>query len=270
MSSRNPFERDILSQPEGLRALAATLDAMPGTLDGLTLERYERVVLTGMGASLYALYPVWLSLVERGYPAWWVDSGELMQEAPGLLRGRTLVWAASQSAPQRGSGDARRSPAQGRASSGSARRHERPGQPARRGWALARRDRCGHRARGRHPHLREHARRERDRGARAHRRNPGRDDRANDARGACDRRRCRTLARALRRGAWRPRRRDRTRAASDDDHRARRLARQRPRGLPRNQGGRQAPDRGHERGAVPSRPDRARRRARELHPTRVG
>lgn len=97
MSSRNPFERDILSQPEGLRAFAATLDAMPGTLDGLTLERYERVVLTGMGASLYALYPVWLSLVERGYPAWWVDSAELMQQAPGLLRGRTLVWAASQS-----------------------------------------------------------------------------------------------------------------------------------------------------------------------------
>ena len=97
MSDRNPFEQDIHSQPEGLRAFAATLDAMPGTLDGLTLERYERVVLTGMGASLYALYSVWLSLVERGYPVWWVDSAELMHEAPGLLRGRTLVWAASQS-----------------------------------------------------------------------------------------------------------------------------------------------------------------------------
>jgi glutamine---fructose-6-phosphate transaminase (isomerizing) len=97
MSNRTPFEQDILSQPEGLRAFVATLDAMPGTLMGLELESYERVVLTGMGASLYALYPVWLSLVERGYPVWWVDSAELMHEAPGLLRGRTLVWAASQS-----------------------------------------------------------------------------------------------------------------------------------------------------------------------------
>ena len=173
MSSRNPFERDILSQPEGLRAFAATLDAMPGTLDGLTLERYERVVLTGMGASLYALYSVWLSLVERGYPAWWVDSAELMQEAPGLLRGRTLVWAASQS---------------GRSAEVvtlvEALRRDAPqadllavtndrGSPLGEGWALGRRDRGGHRARGRHPHLREHARGEHDHGARALRRSPG-------------------------------------------------------------------------------------------------
>jgi glucosamine--fructose-6-phosphate aminotransferase (isomerizing) len=97
MNDPNPFEQDILSQPEGLRVFASKLASLPGALEGLVLDGYERVVLTGMGASLYALYPVWLRLVERGYPVWWVDSAELMHEAPGLLRAGTLVWAASQS-----------------------------------------------------------------------------------------------------------------------------------------------------------------------------
>jgi glucosamine--fructose-6-phosphate aminotransferase (isomerizing) len=50
-----------------------------------------------MGGSLYASYPIWLSLAAAGVPALWVDTAELIHHAPGLLTPRTLLWLFSQS-----------------------------------------------------------------------------------------------------------------------------------------------------------------------------
>ena len=97
MEIRTPFEQDILSQPEGLRSLAGSLDALRRATHGLDLTSFERIVLTGMGASHYATYSAWLALVAAGYPAWWIDTAELVHDAPGLLQPDTLIVAASQS-----------------------------------------------------------------------------------------------------------------------------------------------------------------------------
>src|ERR1700680_5077125 len=93
--NENPFVADIRSQAEGLRrALGGDTARSVAALAG---ARYDRIVLSGMGASLFALYPAWLACVQAGLPAWWIDTGELLHNAQGLLTGNTLLFLTSQS-----------------------------------------------------------------------------------------------------------------------------------------------------------------------------
>lgn len=95
----NIYMQDILSQPEALQAALRRLDLT--NLDELTLRvqsgAYDRIILTGMGASFYGLYPAWLHLVQGGLPAHWIDCAELLHYSWPLINRRTLVWAVSQS-----------------------------------------------------------------------------------------------------------------------------------------------------------------------------
>jgi glucosamine--fructose-6-phosphate aminotransferase (isomerizing) len=87
---------DIRGQAEALQAL---LDAPPRAevLDALASRHFDRIVLSGMGASHFANHAVWRDLAAAGAPAWWVETGELLHGADGLVTGRTLVWLTSQS-----------------------------------------------------------------------------------------------------------------------------------------------------------------------------
>jgi len=92
-----PYVTDILAQPDGLRALVRS---RPGTAaaSGLALRQpHERIVLTGMGASLFALCPAWMALVRAGRTAWLVETAQLLHDVPELLSPRTLLIVASQS-----------------------------------------------------------------------------------------------------------------------------------------------------------------------------
>lgn len=95
----NPYVQDILSQPEALRNALANFD--PSSFDRLKHAvhdgQFDRIVLTGMGASLYAAYPTWLALANAGLPALWVDTAELIHHTPRLITPRTLYWLFSQS-----------------------------------------------------------------------------------------------------------------------------------------------------------------------------
>lgn len=95
----NPYLLDILSQPQALRlALARTdLSSLDALAQALAAGRFDHIVLTGMGASYYGLYPAWLHLAAAGLPAAWVDAAELVHHAPAFVTGRTLLWIASQS-----------------------------------------------------------------------------------------------------------------------------------------------------------------------------
>ncbi len=95
----NPYTQDILSQPEALRTALARFDATPLQELAQSIRQgvFERLVLTGMGASFYAAYPAWLQLIQSGLPAYWLDAAELIHHASGLLHGRTLLWVCSQS-----------------------------------------------------------------------------------------------------------------------------------------------------------------------------
>jgi len=89
-----PYERDIGDQAEAL--LAFSQSATPPALTRLLRGRYDRIVLTGMGSSHFAALPSWRRLADAGYPAWWADSGQLL-DSPGLITPGTLLIATSQS-----------------------------------------------------------------------------------------------------------------------------------------------------------------------------
>lgn len=91
------YVTDIRAQPQALQAL---LDRSPGEAAQQLLGRlskFDRVIMTGMGASLHAQYPAFLALAAAGLPVWWIETSELLGEARGLLTARSLLWITSQS-----------------------------------------------------------------------------------------------------------------------------------------------------------------------------
>lgn len=94
-----PFLSDILSQPKGLEDVVNGYD--PAQMDSLREKlaggAFDRVIITGMGASTFATYPAWLLLAQAGIPAYWMDTSELLAYAPGMVTPRTLLWVVSNS-----------------------------------------------------------------------------------------------------------------------------------------------------------------------------
>jgi len=95
--AESAYAADILSQPDCLRRVrmgevASSLQQVVGSLG-----RFTRIVLTGMGASHAALRPLWLSLIGKGYPAWLLESSEVLASALPLVDRSTLLIVASQS-----------------------------------------------------------------------------------------------------------------------------------------------------------------------------
>ena len=88
------FERDIHAEAAALR----DFDHAPYSqlLSMLLRCSYQRIVLTGMGSSHYAALPSWRRLAAAGRPAWWIDSGQLL-DSPQLITDDTLLIATSQS-----------------------------------------------------------------------------------------------------------------------------------------------------------------------------
>ena len=85
---------DILDQP---RALREALRAHRGLAPLLGPGDRRRVVLAGMGASHFAAYPAFLSLLRRGAAAVWIEAGELLHFAPEALGPGTVAVLVSQS-----------------------------------------------------------------------------------------------------------------------------------------------------------------------------
>jgi len=95
----NPYILDILSQPESLQSALEKFDAAPLApfAKAIRNNEFDRILITGMGGSLYGSYPVWLLLAHAGLPALWVDTAELIHHTPGLITPKTLLWIFSQS-----------------------------------------------------------------------------------------------------------------------------------------------------------------------------
>ncbi len=95
-----PYLSDLLDQPVALRAVRTTLAACAplGELAaGLRSGRFRRVVLTGMGSSLHALYPVHLQLSAAGLASFWIETSELLLGYGPLYASDTLLVVVSQS-----------------------------------------------------------------------------------------------------------------------------------------------------------------------------
>jgi glutamine---fructose-6-phosphate transaminase (isomerizing) len=95
----NPYILDILSQPTAVKTALEHFNPAPLAPLAAAVQRgdFDRIVLTGMGGSLYACYPIWQMLAAAGLPAVWVDTAELIHHTPGLVTPKTLLWLFSQS-----------------------------------------------------------------------------------------------------------------------------------------------------------------------------
>lgn len=97
--NNNLYTEDILSQPDVLEEALSSLqlESLKPVKKLLANGEIDRVIITGMGASFYGVYPAWLLLSQAGLPAFWVDLAELYYHARGLVTPRTLLWVVSQS-----------------------------------------------------------------------------------------------------------------------------------------------------------------------------
>jgi glucosamine--fructose-6-phosphate aminotransferase (isomerizing) len=94
------YLRDILDQPRALEATrdeTINPDALLPIVQQLKQGILKRVVLTGMGSSFYALYPLHLFLSSRGCVTLVVETSELVHYLPHLLDPANLIIAVSQS-----------------------------------------------------------------------------------------------------------------------------------------------------------------------------
>ena len=94
------YLQDILEQPDALRnALAGLAESTPRTdvARKLNAGEFQRVVLTGMGTSLHALYPLHLALSRHGLASFWIETAELLLGFEALFRPDTLLVVVSQS-----------------------------------------------------------------------------------------------------------------------------------------------------------------------------
>jgi len=103
MSSRiiaGNYLADLLAQPDVLRGVIGKLnstqiDAALGK--GLRNGSFRRVLLTGMGSSLHALYPLHRALSGAGITSHWVETAELLLGFEPLYSRETLLIGVSQS-----------------------------------------------------------------------------------------------------------------------------------------------------------------------------
>lgn len=95
----SPYVSDILTQVQALRRALSRFD--PESLERVSMAikdgAFDRVILTGMGASFYALYPTWLYLTRFDLPVMWVDTAELLHYARHQITKKSLIWIVSQS-----------------------------------------------------------------------------------------------------------------------------------------------------------------------------
>jgi len=94
------YLQDVLDQPRTIRDTASTLKTsqkLNRFAQGLSPKAYQRIVLTGMGGSFHILNPLYLKLVELGFPVVMAETSELIYFTPRLLNDRTLLVVVSQS-----------------------------------------------------------------------------------------------------------------------------------------------------------------------------
>src|SRR5678816_3757391 len=75
------YLRDLLKQPESVRNTLSQLRPVPAleqVARDLASGRFRRIVLTAMGGSYHALYPLYLQLVNRRWPVILVETSELL------------------------------------------------------------------------------------------------------------------------------------------------------------------------------------------------
>ena len=96
----NDYVHDVLDQPRALQATLTALhipESFPSLLQRLERGEWRRIVLTGMGSSFWALYPLHMQLVANGFASILLETSELLYYFPKLFDRETLMMVVSQS-----------------------------------------------------------------------------------------------------------------------------------------------------------------------------
>lgn len=96
----SPYLNDILHQPDAIQKTLDSLMAnreLASLLQSSQANAQRRIVLTGMGSSYHALYPLLYRLLQAGLNAQLIETSELLYHAPALLDLRPLLVVVSQS-----------------------------------------------------------------------------------------------------------------------------------------------------------------------------
>lgn len=97
----NRYLEEIFEQPYALRRAVDGYSQPEAQLQPLsnwiTSGKIDHVILTGMGASLYSCYPLWLTLSMGKIPATLWDTSELINFGSDILTPKTLLIVVSQS-----------------------------------------------------------------------------------------------------------------------------------------------------------------------------
>lgn len=94
------YLRNLLQQPQAIQKTWESLRRSPAldSVERLLSERkFERLILTGMGSSYFALHPLALEAALHSWTPVLMETSELVHYYPHLLRQSTLVIAVSQS-----------------------------------------------------------------------------------------------------------------------------------------------------------------------------
>jgi glutamine---fructose-6-phosphate transaminase (isomerizing) len=94
-----PYITDILNQPDALRLALSNYvpEKLDGVIESLAHGAYQRIVMTGMGASFTVNYPARLILSQLDTPVSLIETSELIHYAPHTVNEKTLLWIVSQS-----------------------------------------------------------------------------------------------------------------------------------------------------------------------------
>ena len=95
----NAYINDILSQSNALTSLADKINhkEIVELKKRIQNDEFDRIIISGMGASYYAGYPAYLLLSQLPIPVMYVNTAELVNYLPGQISSRTLLWLNSQS-----------------------------------------------------------------------------------------------------------------------------------------------------------------------------
>lgn len=95
----NPYIADILAQPSALRQAITQYPThlLEPIQQRLALHKFDRIILSGMGASFNASYPAFLRLSNLPIPVSLLNTAELLHSLRGQIGSRTLLWLSSQS-----------------------------------------------------------------------------------------------------------------------------------------------------------------------------
>jgi glucosamine--fructose-6-phosphate aminotransferase (isomerizing) len=95
----NPYIVDILAQPSALRDLLRNYPkrVLEKYHEDLIDGKFDRIIVTGMGASLNAAYPAVIQLCSQHVPVQFVNAAELYHFMDKMVGSHSLLWMNSQS-----------------------------------------------------------------------------------------------------------------------------------------------------------------------------